>query len=794
MRKLVKNQAKKLTVFFLTLAIISLAQSFFFTTEFFIEKELIIINDTSGSTSFASEDLNRYISPLKPDNLQVINTAANAITVYQGKYTGKSEFPRTTINHDQTNLAKGILLALAGNKSAGKFSRKRFLIFTDGYQTRDNVETILKENKLFAEVIPTGQPPAEDAAIIKVITPSQTQVSQPFKVRVLARSTSRKPATIWLKSSDKIIAAKEKLIIPAAGSIHDFSITINKPGINLISAHILSPLDMVEQNNQASTAVSVRDNSQILWAGHKLPKIFDYNPSYIKATQINRNILSKHSFLVLNNIPATEIVEQTSAISDFVSNGGNLLIIGGPQTLAAGGWLNTELEKLSPVEIIPADNLAVIFAVDTSGSMSEKQGLSSRLSLAQQAVSAAIARLSPQDSYGVITFTTTADAVIPLRKKSAANHNSFLLNSSAQGGTSIFSAIDLGGKLLTDSKAQNKHIILITDGQTQERKNELQNSIKNVRKALFAKTVGLSVITIGKSPQEEELEKLCKGLGEVDTSDENLISLPALLHKQLEDSRSDFILPLETVDISKSEKLTIYNTAALGSPKNPKLTTVLIRSNAGNILAARGFYGLGRVTLLSSSPWIGWQPQSLAEPIFRSIFANFISTTSDNAVVYTSGNTIQVDFKPEITTASSFYAEIINHNTITADFPLQVNESGLWSGKSTLDTKGNYLLRIIPSESESGKRNLAESVALPVFVNDNAEYLNFGADGAKLGAIAEAGGAKVVMRPENLSPWQNVAPTGPYPAASSIFILLALFFALASLVIMLYTRYQNRAN
>lgn len=111
--------------------------------------------------------------------------------------------------------------------------------------------------------------------------------------------------------------------------------------------------------------------------------------------------------IVLNNIPAAELsaVQQQRLEQHVRDLGGGLLILGGEQAFAAGGYAGTVLERLSPLASTPPEPTTHwILLTDSSGSMNQPAGGSTRFRFAADAVGGVISSLPPDDLVSVGGF------------------------------------------------------------------------------------------------------------------------------------------------------------------------------------------------------------------------------------------------------------------------------------------------------------------------------------------------------------------------------------------------------
>ena len=201
--------------------------------------------------------------------------------------------------------------------------------------------------------------------------------------------------------------------------------------------------------------------------------------------------LAAFDMVVLANTPVDQVPADAEArIERYVREGGTLLVSGGEHALGPGGWQGTRLARILPVSLEgerrrDTPSLALALVIDRSGSMAGE-----KMELAKEAARATAEVLSPDDALLVIGFDSVAERFVPLQ--SAGNRAAIqrdIGRLSPRGGTAIFPALDAAYQDLAASHAANRHVILLTDGQTGE------SGLPELTAAMRAE--GITVTTVG---------------------------------------------------------------------------------------------------------------------------------------------------------------------------------------------------------------------------------------------------------------------------------------------------------
>ena len=126
--------------------------------------------------------------------------------------------------------------------------------------------------------------------------------------------------------------------------------------------------------------------------------------------------------VILANVGIDELGhEKTEILDNYVNMGEGLLVTGGDNSYALGGYLGTRLEEMLPVDMdlskrkeIPS--LALALVIDKSGSMSDTQFGINKMELAKEAAIRSTEALRDDDFIGVAVFDSAAAWVVEMQK------------------------------------------------------------------------------------------------------------------------------------------------------------------------------------------------------------------------------------------------------------------------------------------------------------------------------------------------------------------------------------------
>ncbi|MEO8166563.1 MAG: VWA domain-containing protein, partial [Betaproteobacteria bacterium] len=361
------------------------------------------------------------------------------------------------------------------------------------------------EQGIGIDVVPIQLTRPNDVSIEKIVLPAMPQQGETIEARVVIlndvaepsdvaadtvsgrlRITRRAGAELELLAEQDVELTPGKNIFPLVHTLD------SPPGFYTYEAWFVPNDGMAErtqQNNRATAFTNIGGKGRVLFIENAdAPGEFDFLIKRLRAAEMLIDVQSTQPFsslaelqsydtVVLANVARTSGEGASSDFSDDQINalvrntemGCGLLMLGGPNSFGAGGWANTPLEEASPVnftiknaKVIPSG--ALVLVIDKSGSM---QG--EKIIMCRQAAMEAVRVLGPKDHIGIVAFDGTASWLLPMqevrhRREGIARQ---ILRLNADGGTDMFPGMQKGFAALQSVEAAVKHMIVLTDGQTQ---------------------------------------------------------------------------------------------------------------------------------------------------------------------------------------------------------------------------------------------------------------------------------------------------------------------------------------
>ncbi len=537
-------------------------------------------------------------------------------------------------------------------------SAGRIVLVTDG---NENLGDALAEARVLADagigidVVPVHLSPRVEVAVEKLTVPVTVRDEEPFEMRMVMNvdaPASSPFANRPLSGSIRIVRkgfgreeriAEQDVELAAGKTVLNVSEQLDRPGFYTYEAHF-SPNDPsndgTARNNMATAHTQVIGSGQVLFIENvEDPGRHDSLIDMLRRAGIEVELantsslfnslaeLQRFDCVILADVPrAVGLDDDVISFSDaqmrmLVQNteslGCGLVVIGGPNSLGAGGWAGSELEKALPVDcqikdarVVPIGALGLV--IDRSGSMSGE-----KIQLSKAAAIAAVRSLGKRDMVSVVAFDSTAVPVCRLQRiDDGARIASSIQRLSAGGGTDMYPAFDQVISDLERAEASVKHIIVLTDGQTPDRPFDAL-----LRRAQAA-NITVSAVAIGQDAQIPLLTKIAGAGGGRFYAVRSPQAVPRIFMREARRVSRPLVRDLEPpqTPIVDSQHPIIDGLASGFPPvrgfvmttvKQSALVEVMLRSpvpsNAeNNALLATWNYGLGKVVVFTSDVGTRW--------------------------------------------------------------------------------------------------------------------------------------------------------------------------------------------
>ncbi len=485
---------------------------------------VVFLVDASDSMGAAAEDaqlqyIRAAIAAKQPDDEW-------AVVVFGDNAAPESDFSRVkeidgfasrpVATH--TDIANAIQTALSMFPADAS---PRIMLLSDGQPTQGDARARSQRaaaSGVEISYVPFFRAPQPDVRITELDAPNRVGENQSFDISVSIHAEAATSATLLIFSRGSLIH-EEALNLQRGDTRFALTRTSEMSGFLDFTAQLVVPdeRDNYNQNNQLAAFSQVIGPARALLirvheseTQHLLPALeqagllIDAAPP--EALPVNMAQLANYKSVILVNVPATELSNaQMELLDQYVSDiGGGLVMIGGPESYAPGGYYQTPLERTLPVEMQIKDQqrlpqLTIAYLIDRSGSMGQiGRGGLPNLELAKRAIVLSLGLLQASDRVAIGTFDTGGAWVVPFQQVNDAQALIAMTNTiRSGGGTDILAGLRLVERDIINEPSQLKHLILLTDG------GASPTGLVELTELLHEQFgVSLSSIAIGRSPAE----------------------------------------------------------------------------------------------------------------------------------------------------------------------------------------------------------------------------------------------------------------------------------------------------
>ncbi len=401
---------------------------------------------------------------------------------------------QSVVDRSQTSLAAGLRLAIA---AFPQHTQKRIVLISDGLETKGRAEDeaeAARGNGIAIDVLPIGSAPSDDVLLEKLALPASIHLGEPFDVRIYARATKACRAKLRLLVNGQIVSGLSPDVELSRGkNVFAVPMTLESAGPKSFEAIIEWERDSRPENNRACAYAFIQGKPKVL--------LVDRDPAGARplldalrsegadvalggpnAIPSEAQEFQNYSALILSDISAMQLSASQMkmiqcAVRDF---GMGLVMIGGPHSFGAGGYLNTPVEAALPVSmdvsnkrVLPRGALVVILH---TCEFARGNAWARRIALA------ALNVLARRDLFGLLAYTGGPTWCVPLQEAKAKNRIRSIINTINPGDMPDFDAtLRMAYSALAAADAGVKHIVIISDGDPSQPNPALADKIVAAR-------------------------------------------------------------------------------------------------------------------------------------------------------------------------------------------------------------------------------------------------------------------------------------------------------------------------
>lgn len=286
---------------------------------------------------------------------------------------------------EYTDLGSAIKLALA---SFPEDTAKRLVIVSDGNENRGNVveqALVAKDLNTQIDVLPVEYRYDREVMVEKISLPSDVKLGETVNINVVLRASEPTEGSLQIfqktengRESATGDAEPTRVKLDRGVNVLSLKKTISTPNFYTFQAEFIPDSNSGDRravNNRAEGFTHARGEANVLLiegtAGEHDELVQALRKRKLKVTTLtaprvdstgiiggdplptDMAQLQPYDCVILGNVPKDAINEELQTmiernVHDF---GGGLVMIGGPNSFGAGGWMNTPIEKALPVDM-----------------------------------------------------------------------------------------------------------------------------------------------------------------------------------------------------------------------------------------------------------------------------------------------------------------------------------------------------------------------------------------------------------------------------------------------------------
>lgn len=618
----------------------------------------VVVDASRSIPTTAQERIDQYVDAAQDGSRQA-NDLLGVVTAAEGAYVQASpsqlvrQVERQFIGaRDGTNLGEAVNLAIAASPedAAG-----RILLVTDGNETDGSLLRAAEQARAVGipvDVLPVEFDFREEVMVEEVQAPSGVRVGETVSLRVVVTTTEPVIGRLTVSQNGAIIdldpdPAETGSLVQLTPGRHVLSVPVTptRPGPQQYDA-VFEPLasldadgnpkatrgDAIAENNRAAAITFVSSEGTVLIVA-ETPEEAGPIEDALNASEIQTQLVTStglpatlpeltafEAIILINQTAYNSTTQQQEMLRQYVHDtGGGLVMIGGPESFGAGGWIGSPLADALPIRLdppqkrqMPRGALALVVH-----SVEIPQGVY----YGKQICNAAVDALSRLDLIGIVEYQGMGgtDWVYPISSVGDRTAVKRAINGLQFGDMPSFDpSLQLALAGLQAAEAGQKHCIVISDGDP----TLSQSILRQFRQS------GITISAVGVNPHSpgdlNTLRTMARVTGGTYYSVGNsaLETLPQIFVKEAQTLRRALIwegepftpaktgVPAETMrGIGGVPPISGYVVAA----EREGLSLVTLRGKEEDPIAAQWQHGLGRVVTFTSDAstrwagsWVGW--------------------------------------------------------------------------------------------------------------------------------------------------------------------------------------------
>ncbi len=311
------------------------------------------------------------------NRLAVITVARDPVIVaLPDRYSAVPDELQDPPDLTATNLAAGIRTALAIMPDD---TANRFVVVSDGNETIDSVlaaAELAKANDVRVDVLVLEYEHANEVLFERIVAPARARQGQSATIKLVLRSQSNASGLLTLTMNGEPLdlngeapGTAARVTLQPGPNVIPVTISLDESGPLQFRANFepdADAKDNVQANNTAVAVTFVGGEGKVLIidetgaeSQHLVQALRESKITvHVEDPEaLSRGLvfLSGYDAVVLANTPRFAVTDdEDRMLRAYVHDlGGGLVMLGGPLSFGAGGWINSEVAKALPVKLDP---------------------------------------------------------------------------------------------------------------------------------------------------------------------------------------------------------------------------------------------------------------------------------------------------------------------------------------------------------------------------------------------------------------------------------------------------------
>lgn len=540
-----------------------------------------------------------------------------------------------------TNLAGAIDAAIGAGVPG---SIRRVVLLTDGRATAGDLAGALARAqdagvRVFAKAAMPRQ--VSEPWIEEIACADEVTAGEPFAVDVVVGSQRDQEASIEIRQGGRTLA-REAVRLGAGSTRVSLAPTLRDPGTPVLEVALVHGAPADAGSAPRRLAVTARPRPRVLHAEGRPESArylagaledggFDVDTITPDRLPDSAEALDRYAAVVLSDVGRGDLTDaRMAALDRYVGDlGGGLVMAGGEAMYGLEGFSKTQLERTLPIIFRmkdKPDEFAMVIVLDKSWSMAGQ-----KIELAKEAAVAAVEVLPDRHRIGLLVFNDGMEWVVPLQL--AANRTRIIAAIRAivpSGHTNLFPALEEASRSLAASKADIKHVLVLSDGRT------YPDEYETLLRMMADGKMTASSVALGEDADRELLANIATwGRGRHYVV-ENALEVPQVFVKETQRAtRSTFNeTPLRPIVKKPVEALAGLDFASapplLGYARTQAKETaevILAAGDEDDPILVRWPYGLGRAVAFTSDLKDRWAHDWIAWPGYGKFWTQLVRET-----------------------------------------------------------------------------------------------------------------------------------------------------------------------